>query len=102
MILPNSIRFSVKDSFENSNSNIGATPEKIVTLFSNEYRYGSGQMIDIWVPSSLLKMFGLEDRLVLSSDEYKSKQISSSIIEAQKKLEILRSESVEWLKSALS
>lgn len=52
--------------------------------------------------TSLLKMFGLEDRLVLSSDEYKSKQISSSIIEAQKKLEILRSESIDWLKSALS
>ena len=52
--------------------------------------------------TSLLKMFGLEDRLVLSSDEYKSKQITSSIIEAQKKMEILRSESIEWLKSALS
>lgn len=51
--------------------------------------------------TSLLKMFGLEDRMILSFDDYKSVKITSSIAEAQKKLEELRGESIEWLKKAL-
>lgn len=52
--------------------------------------------------TSLLKMFGLEDRLVFNADEYKNIKINSSISEAQKKLNMLRSKSIDWLKSALS
>lgn len=51
--------------------------------------------------TSLLKMFGLEDRLVFNADEYKNIKINSSISEAQKKLNMLRSESIDWLKKAL-
>lgn len=51
--------------------------------------------------TSLLKMFGLEDRLVFNADEYKNIKINSSISEAQKKLDMLRSESIDWLKKAL-
>lgn len=51
--------------------------------------------------TSLLQMFGLEDRMILSLDDYKSVKITSSIAEAQKKLEKLRGESVEWLRKAL-
>lgn len=36
--------------------------------------------------TSLLRMFGLEDRLILSFDEYIDKEIVSSITESQKKL----------------
>lgn len=51
--------------------------------------------------TSLLKMFGLEDRMILSFDEYKNVKIASSITEAQKMLEELRGESMEWLNKAL-
>ena len=51
--------------------------------------------------NSLLQMFGLEDRMILSLDDYKSVKITSSIAEAQKKLDVLRGESIEWLKKAL-
>lgn len=52
--------------------------------------------------TSLLRMFGLEDRLILSFDEYIDKEIVSSITESQKKLEELRIESKEWLSNALN
>ena len=51
--------------------------------------------------TSLLQMFGLEDRMILSFDDYKEVKITSSIAGAQKKLEELRGESIEWLKKAL-
>lgn len=52
--------------------------------------------------TSLLRIFGLEDRLILSFDEYIDKEIVSSITESQKKLEELRIESKEWLSNALN
>ena len=52
--------------------------------------------------TSLLRMFGLEDRMILSFDEYIDKEIVSSITESQKKLEELRIESKEWLSNALN
>lgn len=52
--------------------------------------------------TSLLRMFGLEDRLILSFDEYIDKEIVSSITESQKKLEKLRIESKEWLNNAVN
>ena len=52
--------------------------------------------------TSLLKLFGLEDRMILSFDDYENIKMTSSIVEAQKKLEELRCESIKWLKKALS
>ena len=51
--------------------------------------------------TSLLKTFGLEDRLVTSFDEYKSMDITSSIYNAQKKMETLREEGLKWLEENL-
>lgn len=51
--------------------------------------------------TSLFRMFGLEDRMILSYDEYRDKKIASSIRESQKKLEQLRIVSKEWLRNAL-
>ena len=39
--------------------------------------------------------------MILSFDDYKEVKITSSIAGAQKKLEELRGESIEWLKKAL-
>ena len=50
---------------------------------------------------SLLRTFGLEDRLVTSFDEYKSMDITSSIYNAQKKMETLREEGLKWLEENL-
>lgn len=52
--------------------------------------------------TSLFKLFCLEDRMVLSHDEYKRNRITSSIIDAQKTLEKLRSDSLDWLENVLS
>lgn len=51
--------------------------------------------------TSLLKTFGLEDRLVTSFEEYKSMNIISSISDAQKKMEARREEALNWLEDNL-
>ena len=52
--------------------------------------------------TSLLRTFGLEDRLVTSFDENKSMNIISSISDAQKKMEARRYEALNWLEDKLT
>ncbi len=70
-------------------------------IFGKEFVVYGNQNRGLSRFTSLLKIFGLEDRLVLSYVEYKEAKITSSIADAQKKLEMLRGESKEWLKKAL-
>ena len=51
---------------------------------------------------SLLRTFGLEDRLVTSFDKYKSMNIITSISDAQKKMEARRYEALNWLEDKLT
>ena len=51
---------------------------------------------------SLLRTFGLEDRLVTSFGKYKSMNIISSISDAQKKMEARREEALKWLEDKLT
>lgn len=71
-------------------------------IFGKEFVVYANQNRGLSRFTSLLKMFGLEDRLVLNYEDYKNVIITSSIAEAQKKLEVLRQESKEWLKQALA
>lgn len=71
-------------------------------IFGKEFLVYGNQNRGLSRFTSLLKMFGLEDRMILSFDEYKNVEITSSIAEAQIKLEELRRESMEWLKNALN
>lgn len=70
-------------------------------IFGKEFVVYANQNRGLSRFTSLLKMFGLEDRLVLNSSEYNQSKITSSIVDAQKKLEVLRLESKEWLREAL-
>ena len=70
-------------------------------IFGKEFVVYANQNRGLSRFTSLLKMFGLEDRLVLNSLEYDKTKITSSIADAQKKLERLRQKSKEWLKEAL-
>lgn len=70
-------------------------------IFGKEFVVYANQNRGLSRFTSLLKMFGLEDRLVLNSSEYNQSKITSSIADAQKKLEVLRQESKEWLREAL-
>ena len=70
-------------------------------IFGKEFVAYANQNRGLSRFTSLLKMFGLEDRLVLNSSEYNQSKITSSIADARKKLEVLRLESKEWLREAL-
>ena len=70
-------------------------------IFGKEFVVYANQNRGLSRFTSLLKMFGLEDRLVLNSSEYNQSKITSSIADARKKLEVLRLESKEWLREAL-
>ena len=70
-------------------------------IFGREFVVYGNQNRGLSRFTSLLKMFGLEDRLVLSFEDYQKAKITSSIADAQKKLEMLRQVSKGWLKEAL-
>jgi len=71
-------------------------------IFGKEFVVYANQNRGLSRFTSLLKMFGLEDRLVLSFEDYQSAKITSSISDAQRKLESLRRISIDWLKNVLN
>ncbi len=71
-------------------------------IFGKEFIVYGNQNRGLSRFTSLLKMFGLEDRLVLDFEGYDNVRISSSIADAQGKLHALRMDSLDWLERALT